>query len=357
MIHGLYVEAEAILRKWLPRNIYFYYLCGGRGIGKTYGALDLCRKIGTGVFQIDEEEEDSKFLYLRRTGVEAEATASPEACPFKKYNKKEGYDIYADFYGKLGFGSFFMSRETEEPMHIGYCAALSTFSNLRGIDFSDVSLILYDECIPENKNKRPIKDEGYLFLDMYETINRNRIMDGKKEVVVIFLSNPIDLGSVLLSQLELTPIFNNMIFKDQERYTDYNRCLHIEKYVNHPVSREKEKGVLYRFAQSTGYNDRALSGDFVQNDMTLIQKPNLGEYTPFVTLENLCIYKHKTENKWHISQILGKTKYNFRAFEREKFRDVFYWKYKLMVVQRLVTYDNFNTKVVFEAMINYKPLQ
>lgn len=287
--------------------------------------------------------------------MEAEAVASTEACPFKKYNRKEGYSICAEFYSKLGFGSFFMDESHEE--HIGYCAALSTFSNLRGIDFSDVALILYDECIPENKNKRPIKDEGFLFLDLYETINRNRIMEGKKEVVVIFLSNPIDLASVLLSQLELTPVFNNMIFKNQERYTDKARSLHVEKYVNHPVSKKKEEGVLYRFAKNTGYNARALSGDFVQNDMTLICKPSLSEYTPFITLENLTIYKHKSESKYHISQVVGKSKYFFRVYEREKFRALFYWQYKLLAIERAVTYDNFNTKVVFEAMIKYKPLE
>lgn len=354
MIHNLYVEAEKILLKWRTKDIHFYYLCGGRGIGKTYGALDLCRKVGTGVTNLDESEEESKFLYIRRSRVEAEACSKPESSPFKKYNKKEGYEICADFYSDLGYGCFFLDENRTE--HIGYVSALSTFSNLRGVDFSDVSLILYDECIPENKNKRPLKDEGYLFLDMYETINRNRYLEGKSEVYVIFLSNPIDLGSDLLSQLMLTPIFNNMIFKKQQRYTDYNRSLHIEKYVNHPVSKEKEKGVLYRFAKGTGYNERSLSGEFVQNDLSIIKKVPLSEYTPYLTLENLTVYKHKSEELYHISQIQNKSKYTFRAFEKEKFRAVFYWQYKLLVIERAITYDSYDTKVVFEAMIRYKPL-
>ena len=35
MVHDLYVEVEKIVRKFLPKGIHFYYLCGGRGIGKT----------------------------------------------------------------------------------------------------------------------------------------------------------------------------------------------------------------------------------------------------------------------------------------------------------------------------------
>lgn len=356
MIHGIYVEVEPIILRFVRKGIFFFYFCGGRGIGKTYGALDFIRKIGTGV--LNEElnlDEESKFLYLRRSGVEAESVASPEACPFKKYNAKEGYEICADFYKKLGFGNFFLDNTKDFP--IGYCSALSTFSNLRGVDFSDVAVIVYDECIPENKNKKPLKDEGFMFLDLYETINRNRVLEGKPEVIVIFLSNPIDLASDLLSQLQFTPIINNMILKGQQKYTDYDRSLHIEKYVDHPISRQKEAGVLYRFAKNTGYNDRALSGNFVQNDMSTIKKVDYKDYVPFMNIENITVYAHKSEQQFHISTVPNKAKYSFRAFEREKIRDIFYWKYKLLVRERVVSYDNFNTKVVFEAMINYKPLQ
>lgn len=358
MRHGFYVEVEPVIEKFLSQEIYFYYFCGGRGIGKTYGALDLCRKIGTGDWNIDSSTSrtDQRFLYLRRTGVEAQSVAAPESCPFKAYNRNEGYDISADFNAKLGFGKFYMNSEGEEKREIGYCAALSTFANLRGIDFSDVVFILYDECIPENKNKHPLKDEGYLFLNMMETINRNRVIEGKPEVIVCMLSNAIDLGSPLLSQLAITPILNTMIFKDQQKYTDRNRSLHIEKYVDHVVSKEKEAGAVYKFAAPTGFNDRALSGNFLDNDLGLVKKVNLTDYKPFLTLENICVYTHKSDGTYYISQTLNPCKYVFKAYEREKFREVFYWRYKLLVIERKVFYDNYATKTVFDEMIKFKPL-
>lgn len=354
MIHGKFVEVEPVITHWLSKGVHFFYFCGGRGIGKTYGALDLCRKIGDGTFSFDKTEENNKFMYLRRTAVEAEATTSPEGNCFKKYNREEGYSITPDYNSKLGFGNFYLDREKEK--HIGYIAGLSTFANLRGVDFSDVQFILFDECIPEKKQKTQIKREGILLLNMLESVNRNRGLLGKPEVVLCMLSNAIDLGSTLLSELAFTPIINNMIFKRQERYTDLNRSLHIEKYRNHIVSKEKASTALYRFAQPTGFNEESLSGDFVGNDLTVVQKPNLKEYIPLITLENLCIYQHKSEELFHISKTVQTSKYSFKVYEREKFREVFYWKYKLLVVDRKVTYDNYQTKVVFEAMINYKPL-
>ena len=68
------------------------------------------------------------------------------------------------------------------------------------------------------------------------------------------------------------------------------------------------------------------------------------------------MYKHKAEESYYISQTLQPSEYTFRAYEKEKLRAVFYWRYKLLIVERKVFYDNFNTKIVFEAMIRYKPL-
>lgn len=359
MKHGLYVEVEPVILKYMQKQVNFYYFVGGRGIGKTYGALDLCRKIGTGetiTFENFEWKpaENAKFLYLRRTGVEAQSVASPQSCPFKKYNTNEGYSINADFNSKLGFGNFYLDEEKTKI--IGYVAALSTFANLRGVDFSDVEFILYDECIPENKNKHPLKDEGFLFLNMLETVNRNRSLEGEREVISCLLSNAIDLGSNLLSQLNITPILNDMIFKNQEKYTSYERSLHIEKYENHGVSELKSESALYKFSAGTGFNERALSGKFIDNDLGLIKKVNLKEYSPYLSLENICVYKHKSNGTYHISQIMTPAQYVFRAYEKDKFRTVFYWLYKLLVVERKVSYDNYQTKTVFDSMINFKPL-
>lgn len=352
MEHGIYVEAEPIIDKFLEKGINFYYLCGGRGIGKTYGALDLCRKIGEGTKKILGEE--GKFMYLRRTAVEAQSISSPEACPFKRYNKNELVNIYADFNAKLGFGDFYMERETGD-IHIGYCAALSTFANLRGVDFSDVTFILYDECIPESRNKAPLRNEGLLFLNMLESINRNRALEGLPEVVVLMLSNPIDLGNPLLTDLDFTPIITRMIFKGQQRYTDHSRSLHIEVLKDHTVSKLKgEKSKLYKFSRGTGFNERSLSGDFIDNDLSIIKNVPLSEYVPIYTIENLCVYEHKDGDSLHISQAIQPCKLRFKASDKEAIRATVYWKYKLALINSAVTYDTYATKVIFDNLVGYK---
>lgn len=356
MEHGRFFEVTPVIEKWYQKGIHIFYFCGGRGIGKSYSAYDLCRRIGEGTYKFDLDEEQNKFMYLRRTAVEAESVASPEGNAFKKYNQQEGTNIFADYNQKIGFGNWWMGPE-EEAFHIGYVAALSTFSNLRGVDFSDVQFILFDECIPEKKGRAVIKREGFLLLNVFETINRNRELLGRPACVLVMISNPIDLGNMMLSQLNLTPILSSMILKNQQRYTDRDRHLHIEKLTDHEVSKEKRNTVLYEFAKGTGFDEEALSGDFVDNDMSIIKTVDLKEYKPLLELEKtICVYEHKSNGEYYISKVVTPSQYTLRITEKEKLRAIFYWKYKLLVVDGMVKYDNYATKVVFEAMINYKPL-
>ena len=365
-----YFDVEPVIRRFYSKGIIVFYICGGRGVGKSYSAYKCCHKIGNGSLILDPEEPQNRFLYLRRTAVEMEAAASPTGNAFKKYNRNTGQNIVCDFVAKLGFGKWYndISNSTnseatetstvdDSTKCIGYSAALSTFSNLRGIDYSDVQFVFLDECIPENKSRSKIKNEGTLLLNVLETINRNRELEGKPPCILLMCSNPIDLGNEMLSQLAITPILSKMILRNQQRITIPERALHIEKLKDHKVSEAKRNTALYKFAQGTSFIEESLSGDFVNADMSIIANPPLEEYRAFITVEDtFTVYQHKSEELYYITSTPVPAKYNIRIFEREKLRNILYFQYKYMVVENLVTYNNFNTKVIFESLINYKPL-
>lgn len=347
-----YFICERMIQRFMPKGINFFYVCAGRGLGKTYSALDLCLKIANKEFIIDESLEKQRFIYLRRTEVQARASSMPSTNPFKKYNRNEGTAIWGEFNTVLRCGEFYTSKDDKSDP-IGYCCALSTFQNLRGVDYSDVVFIVYDECLTEDGSSTRFKNEGFTLMNLYETVNRNRILEGKPEVVLLLLSNPIDLASALLAELDFTKILANMILKEQQRYTDPNRSLHIEKLIDHSISEEKAKGALYKFAPKA-FTDQALSGDFTENDMSLIEKVNLDEYYPYIGAEVLVLYRHKSKNLYYISASTQLATYNFKMVERETIREAVYFKYKLMLVNRVVKFDSFKTKMVFESLIRYK---
>lgn len=358
MVHGKYVEIEPIiLDKLESKDIHVFYFCGGRGIGKTYGGLHMLRRIGEGHILRNSEKDGGKFLYLRRTAVEAQSVAEKEMCPFKKYNAQEGTHICADFISKLGIGNFYLDEDKE--VHLGYAAGLSTFSNLRGVDFSDVTLVFYDEAIPEkSKNKRPLSNEGNLLLNLIETINRNRALEGLPEIVVVMCSNPIDLGSTLLTQLDLSGIFTSMIFKKQQFFTMPERSLYIARYINHPVSQEKkDKSFLFKFAKDLGFSEQTLTGEFTDNNLSVVEKHvKLQEYIPEFIFSDICVYRHKSKEQYYLSKKCMACSERYTAHQRELVRMRFYWLYKLLVTAESVKYDSYQTKMVFDSLIGYKGL-
>lgn len=351
MVTEKYFLCGSMLQKFIPKGINFFYVCGGRGIGKTYSALDFCLKLYNNEIVLDPSLEHQKFIYLRRTVVQARASSMPSTNPFKKYNSNEGTSICADFNSTYGYGEFYADSEKKDT--IGYACALSTFQNLRGVDYSDVVFILYDECLTEDGSSTRFRNEGNTLMNLYETVNRNRVLEGRPEVILLLLSNPIDLASDLLSQLNFTKIIGSMVLKGQQRYTDYDRSLHIERLKDHAISKEKEKGALYKFAPKS-FSEQSLSGEFTENDLSLIETPKLQDYLPLISIEIVTIYRHKSEEKYHISSSIQPATYNLQLAEKELLRDMFYFKYKILVVNRIVTYNSFQTKMVFENLIRYK---
>lgn len=354
---GTFFVAEHMIKKYIPRGIYFYYVCAGRATGKSYSCYDICRKVADGenlFFPDRAHEKDQKFMYVRCSAVESQAVATKEGNAFKEYNIGENTDIYAEYNTKTNSGIWYKKIE-DDYKEVGYNVSLTTFSNLRGVSYADVSFILFDECVQQKRYKTRNMRLAKEFLNMLETISRNREVQGRNPIIVIMLSNPIDLGDALLSGLNFTPLLSKMMIEGKQRITVPERSLHIERLTNVPISEQKKKTSLYKFARGTGFVEESLSGDFVNNDTSIIKKPPLNEYLPLLTLEDtFTVYEHKTKNHFHISTSTMTAKNNLKVINMEKFRDIFYWKYKVAVIEGVVTYDNYQTKVMFEEMIRYK---
>ena len=166
-----YVNIGGILCEGYPFN----FVCGGRGTGKTYDALRMARK------------NNRKFILLRRTQTQADTISNPKFSVFKPLNDDEGWNIQPE-----KVGDHLKAFVDEDENIIGYVFALSTLSNMRGFDASDVELIIYDEFIPE-KHERPIKNEAEALWNAYETINRNRELKGQAPVQHLCLANANDI--------------------------------------------------------------------------------------------------------------------------------------------------------------------
>lgn len=283
-----YVNIKGIIDLGLPFN----FIVGGRGTGKTYGALQ------------EMIDGSHKFFYFRRTQSQVDIISRPEFCPFKILNKNRDWNINTAPITKYnnGFYNFIEIDGKQKPSGapLGYISALSTFANLRGFDGSDTDILIYDEFIPE-KHERPIKEEASAFFNSYETINRNRELNGQKPLQVLALANANDLGNPIFMELKLINKAERMRRTGQEISIDYNKGIGLFILNDSNISEAKANTALYKITSGTDYNEMALGNNFADMESRSIKSMPLQEYRPIVTIGEITIYKHKNNKGYYIS--------------------------------------------------------
>lgn len=275
MIKWYDIRAER--RRWKPLNI----IISSRGIGKTYSTL---------LYLV--EECRGEFLYLRNTDVQIKTCSSEFGNPFKAINKNTGREIWIKGRKECGY---IYEGETLR----GYASALSTFENMRGVDLSGVTDVIFDEFI----EKTPLRfDQFSAFLNFYETVNRNRELTGGEPLRVFMLSNAQRLSSPILAGFGLIPTIEEMIKTGQTNFSTKEIWLSLPRS---EVSEAKKKSVLYQAANGTRYYSEAIENKFANDSFSGISKRNLNEYKPICSIDNFYLYKHKADGSIYICTVPG----------------------------------------------------
>ena len=280
---GLYLESGyANMHDIMTRDDTFNIEIVPRGTGKTYGAL------------LEILESGKKFIYLRRTQTEADLVSSEVVNPFKKVIEDHPhYEISTDSVNR-NMGAF-----VSDGKEIGYSAALSTFASIRGMDFSDIDIIFFDEFIPE-KRARPIKEEFQALMNMYETVNRNRELQGKQPVKLVCCANSNDIANPIFIGLEIVNRIARMMDKGTEVYRDPSRALAVYMLMHSPISEKKAQTALYRLTKNNDFSQMALENIF-QVDTSSVSSRRLTEYRPVARIGEMVVYKHKSRAEFYVN--------------------------------------------------------
>lgn len=302
------------IRKLYTLKTTFEFIYGGRGTGKTYGTLEMA------------VTDEIKFIYMRRTQTQCDLINKPEFSPFKSLNIDKGWNIGTKAISKYSAGFYHMQDGECAGSPIGYTCALSTISNIRGFDASDINLIIYDEFIPE-KHERPLKNEGAAFMNAYETINRNRELKGKQPVKVMCLANANDLANPIFMELGLVRKANMMKRKNQEYSIDYDSGIALFDLFKSPISIQKGETALYRLNRSSNFARMALENEFSGEEIGRINSRPLAEYKPIVGVGEIYIYQHKSNRTFYVSthKTGSPPCFGTGEAERARFRRMFQW--------------------------------
>lgn len=308
--------------KFRPVNI----IIGGRGIGKSYSTLDYIIK------------EDKPFLYLRNTDIQMLESAGEFGNPFKRLNLDKGYK-----YKLLRSAKHYIIKDGETVK--GFGAALSTFANLRGVDLSDIKYVIFDEFI---ELKRLSFDQFRAFVGLYETINRNRELQGDKPLICFLLSNSQKIDNDILAGFGLIEKIMQMMKSNQENYYSDEIWLSLPKS---EISEAKRQTAIYKMTEKTDIYKEALNNTFAYDNFENIKKEKLNEYNPLCGYENIYIYRHKTTGRIFVSE----KPHNKHLYSGKDERMLFMRSYGLALLQHKqhnnIIYDTYSARRGFENII------
>ncbi len=274
-----YIDIPYIRSQGYP----FTIITGARGTGKTFGALK------------DMIENKENFIYMRRTKTQIEVSMG-DMCPLVPVCKYMGKEVETVKLSKEAMGIYIDGAETPQ----GYMMALSGISNVRGFSAENIDTIIFDEFIPESHERR-IKNEGDAFFNAYETINRNRELQGRKPVQCLLLSNTNTIVNPIFQSLGIIGIAYEMAEKGVQEYKDKERGLYIINLRNSPISKKKAETALYRLLKDNRIIDMSLKNLYLDKPVLQTKSANLNEYKPVVTAGEITVYKHKSRKEYYIS--------------------------------------------------------
>ena len=320
----------------LSQDASIISVVGARGVGKTYG---LFKKLMT---------QHKKFIYLRRLKSQIDQCSKAEGSPFKKLNTDLDREVKP-----FPSGGIVLFRETDKNGEIAAAGvALSVVANIRGIDFSDYDYIVFDEFIC-SAGERPIKNEFESFLNFYETVNRNRELEGKPPVKCVMLGNANTLVNPYFSAWHFMRTALKMISGGQMVWRSADNSRMIVLLLNSPISEKKRETVLYNNS-NTDFITMALDNAF-RTDETNIRSEPLTEYNHIVSVGEIGIYRHKSERKYYVSSTQGQQPY-YDAFGigLKMFQMDYYMLRVHYMTSKNVWFESFELEIIFRELFGLR---
>lgn len=242
-----YIEEHFLLESgylnmdiFLDINVPFIVIVGPRGIGKTYGVYQRSLIRNETIFSVRRKEKQYKLMVEKET--------SPLQDPYIDAGIDYDIEKVAD-----GVSCAYINNDRKNvTVFFTYAANLV---DLRGFSGRAFKTILYDEGVPEGKERKR-KGEGLAILHGYETINRNRELNGLKPVKFILMCNYDTADADIFIQLKIVSELYRL---------KPGKCKYIEKRGllifntgETPISKKKKETALYQLVGEGEFADVAI---------------------------------------------------------------------------------------------------
>lgn len=270
-------------------NAGIYVTWSRRGPGKTYSFLRYCM------------DEENFFIYMKRTNEDVDlictGSENPdlevELDPFVPLNRDFGWNIKPKLI-KKGIGAFYECNEEGNPIGkpVGMILSLSKIKSIKGADFSKASYICLDEFIPQ-AYEIVRKKEGEGLLDVYMTVARDKVKRGGSLKLILF-ANSEEISTPITNSFEIVDDMAELTYSKEKIHIQYNKdrriLFHHITQAEIPLTKEELESDIFVAMKGTAWAQKALFGDFSNNDFSNIKK---------MSLKNMiCLHRILHKNKY-----------------------------------------------------------
>lgn len=339
---------------------WLYVIMGGRHTGKTYSGLKYYyNDLKVPFMFVKRTNEDVKLICSKgqKEGINA------DVAPFKSLNRDLGCNIQA-FPISTGLGGFYPCDDNMniDGKLVAYIISLNSGGKYKGSDFSECDAIIFDEFVPRMYDRND-RGEGGKVLDLYGTVQRDRIIRNKPELKLFCFANAVNVYNPTLAELEIVDEVAYMAtLQDKVNcvcYDDPDEGIFIRLLpITEKQRKAEEKTGFYKHMHNTQWGQMAWDNDFSYNDFSCVGKVALKGYRPYLKL----LYKKKRyfiyvndEGSYYMTN--SPTMANIPEYNLNREKDVrrFYF-YECMDLMEALTEDRmrFKNYTMYDMIYNFK---
>lgn len=292
-------------------NIAFIIMIGKRQVGKTYNVLKLML------------DENKRFVLLRGVSPEFDMLKKNVNSPFEGLHGYENTIVFEN--GNQYTADIVKLSDDGDKETIGLLTFLSGVGRVRGINGSQYTDVVYDECIPESHLLK-VRNGDNAFLNMYTTFAGNRELEGKPPLRCWCLANSNDLDADILKALDITDIVERMTLRGEEFRMLKDRGIMIILPESKEIIDKRKQTALYRaIGGNSQFAKMAYENEFAFNDYTDVGQPPIQEYNLLITVGEISIHIHKANHTLYVTNrskaqarhVYSETEYGFRTFVKD----------------------------------------
>lgn len=337
-------------------DAWCYIIYSGRNTGKTYSTLK-CMYEGRYKFGfVKRTNDDVDILCKADKGLIGSARVN--LSPWQAIERDNpGVRVITTKVMK-GIGAFHNRSLDNNPEGdaIGYVFSLNAIGDVKGFNY-DADFLIFDEFIPKPW-ERVNRKEGDQLLDLYKTLDRDRIHRGLKPTKLVCLANATEINNPVFSILEIVDTV--AMLDDKEAFSFYDRGIFIRKVNDQNFHSEEEKHPMYEALKETQWGQMAFNGSFAYNDFSLVRDQiNLKGAAAFCKL----IYKRKEYYIYHKNGKYFATTSRFNAaapeYNLDKESEVSRYWLEVGYMLRLAAIEGnvyFKTYTLYDVIFNFRKI-